>query len=185
MSSAPRPSGVQVAQNSRGNPTRNPYDPDAKPASPFARLTWLLQLFTLLNVEEVGNTTFKPTNYDETRAGIDKIVLNDLSCLDAVAAILVSHHEIVACSYFAEKVHVEGQKTDPDRPTSCEEPVGINAASQASSTYPLKLAVIANPDFSTDIALLDPHNPHKVKLLPEGVNLWERVRKSDWYGAFT
>jgi len=112
-----------------------------------------------------------------------------LTALDAITAILVQEHEIVAACYTSDSETVSVISTETDDIPLTDIDVDelllrdndVNIPSEKFRT--LRLAVLANPDFKDE--LKNNRNPHKVQI-QTGKSRWQNVLKSPrgWFYAF-
>jgi hypothetical protein len=157
----------------------------ADDSTPFSQLTYLLSLITSLNLDENLTSSFQRR---ATRASNDT-ALNSLgfTLLDAIAAILVQKHEVVAACYTSDKVAVIVADTDVIPNTDIEVPV-LSPSSGSHTFHPLQLAAISNPRFPSLKNLNSSTSkcsiPHNVQIQTEGENFWTKVRDYEWYSAF-
>ena len=152
---------------------QKPSKPLTKNGSSFSQLTSLLCLVTSLNFNDNLGSSFK--NECNPRALDPR-----LTALDAITAILVQEHEVLAACYTSdsETVSVISTETDVIPYTDI---VGVDIPSDIFPT--LQLAGPFNPDFKDE--LKKNRNPHKVQI-QTGESRWKNVLESPrgWFYAF-
>jgi hypothetical protein len=152
---------------------QKPSKPITRNAIPFGQLTSLLYLVTSLNFNDNLGSSFK--NECNARALDPRF-----TALDAVAAILVQEHEVVAACYTSDLYKVSVISTEADVISYTD----IVRVDIPSDTFPtLRLAALSNPDFKDE--LKNNRNPHKVHI-QTGESHWKNVFASPrgWFYAF-
>ncbi len=162
----------------------------ARDASSFTELTYLLSIVSALNSNDnlsSGLQRYRSQAPDKEREIAD---INGTT-LDSIAAILVQEHEIVAACFATNKVSMVVAETDPNSSTIAEtDPNSSTAADDdtfeslppgSHSIYPLELATISNPDFSSSSYGESNINPHRLQTQSKGYDLWAKVRDYKWH----
>lgn len=164
---------------------------EAKDATSFSQLTFLLELITSLNSDRNCPSSFQ-READACNVATDSVPDDlDFSHLDSLAAILVQEHEIVAACYTSNRVSVISveNETIPGTDVEVEDDAPVPRQSQSSSDkfcHSLSLAAVANPDFLTNSDTKSDRNLHNVQI-DVGVDLWTTIHDSTtqgWYFAF-
>lgn len=145
-------------------------------ANKFSKLTLLLRLILCMNQ---GNPTIP--HYEETLE-VDTIQQLDFGVLDAVSAILVQDHEVIATTYTASRVSVMVESPGATPTSDIDIPVDAQPTPGLKVLYPLRVAAIANPR-SQNPDLKEAASIHKIQLIPKGHDLWPMVKESPFYCA--
>jgi hypothetical protein len=162
----------------------NNFSPTPREASTFSQLTYLLHLVTALNSNDNLQSSLHEYRHGEGMAmAKDEGSSHSLNVtlLESVVAILVQQHEVVAACYTSDKASVVVAETDPNPSTDSD--ISVESLSPGPhQIYPLQLAAISNPDFTSNLKLDDNSLAHKLQIQTEGENLWIRVRDSYKWG---
>ena len=155
----------------------------AKEASSFSQLTYLLRIVTVINSynDSTSLSNFRHRDGEDIGPSSASHLLN-LTVLDAIAAILVQKHEVVAACYTSEKVTVLIAETEANPGTDQDDNSSLGSLLPGAHTlHPLHLAALSNPDFGSNSATLNT-NTHNLQIQTKGNNLWAKIRDSyKWY----
>jgi len=145
-------------------------------ADDFSKLTLLLRLVLQLNQESPAIPHYPGTS----PVKLDEDHMLHLGVLDALSAILVQDHEVLALLFSKRRVTVVIENSDA---ITLEIPVEHQTAPGSKTLYPPKVVAITNPDFSANKILKPSTITHKLQVLDKGNNLWPLVSKYEWHFA--
>jgi hypothetical protein len=155
--------------------------------TPFSQLTYLLHMITLLNADYDLQSSFEPGGIsynDDATSDSDSV---GLAPLEAMAAILVQDHEVVAACYTSDRVSIVASTTNLNAfpATDVDDGVDVDRPSSLDKLHCLQLAAHANPDFAHP-GRLDTNNLHNLQIEIKGEDLWRDVQDSErgWHYAF-
>jgi hypothetical protein len=177
---------------------------DKAPPEPteFSTLMLLLRAASLFNAKKWNGEVSTPTlaACQESECSRSEVVL---APLEALAAILVQHGEVIAVSYMSDTnavvstdshtadSHTSDSHTavsttaDSDVPDAIVPATLLKVNSEVTEIYPAQFSAVTNSTTTLDSQVTDPQvNPHDLKIIDHGEDLWANFKGQSFRWAY-